>query len=102
MELLVRSDRDGDLALYALEPSGSARRISGLPLGVGPVTVSADGSRLLVDGPRLEVLTASGKRVRVLARSEAVEGTGGAISPHGLRVAYRSGDVLATQSVAGG
>ena len=61
MELLVRSDRDGDLALYALGTSGAPRRVVGLPLGVGPVSVSADGRRFLVDGPRLEVLTSTGE-----------------------------------------
>jgi hypothetical protein len=103
MELLVRSDRDGDLALYALETSGAARRIVGLPLGVGVVSVSADGRWFLVDGPQLEVLSSTGAgAVALLGRSAPVGGIGAAISPDGSRIAYPSGGRLAVRSVGSG
>jgi WD40-like Beta Propeller Repeat len=101
MELLVRSDRDGGLALYALKRSGAVRRIVGLPLGVGPVSVSTDGRRLLVDGPRLEVLSSTGEMVSAIGRSEPIAGLDAAISPDGSRVVYPSGGGLAIESVGG-
>jgi WD40-like Beta Propeller Repeat len=102
MELLVRSDRDGDLALFALASSGAQRRMVGLPLGVGPVSVSADGRRLLVDGPKLEVLASTGDAVALLGRSQPIAGLDAAISPDGSRVAYPSGGGLEMRSVGGG
>src|SRR5207302_314734 len=103
LELLVRSDRDGVVALYALSGTGPPRRVAGLPLGAGPVSASADGRRLLLDGPRLQVLTSTGERVAILSRSFRLENQGdAAISPDGSRVAYRRYGRLVVQRVRRG
>jgi hypothetical protein len=67
------------------------------------LSASADGRRLLLDGPTLQVLTSTAERVAILSRSFRLENPGdAAISPDGSRVAYRRYGRLVLQRVRRG